>query len=926
MATNIKRTLYVGLGGTGMNALLHTKKMFIETYGEVPPMIGFVGLDTDHAAYAKSLKTKYGEVKLEPREQISLIEVNPKPIFLRNRDRLSWITDSSSEALTKLTDGAGMVRTNGRFAFAMKYKSVEAKIKQTLNEICSAEIARNSKYQLLDTSVDINLVFSIAGGTGSGTFIDTAYLIKNIKRQLSLRGKTIGYAVLPDIFDAQLKYDKFLLKPNAYGALMDLDFLMHLPVGETIPLDYPGVDGLTGEDAPFNAVFFISNRNDNGDSYDNIDQIAEMVSLALITGAGELSDKAASIADNAERNMISTTYNIGDKKAWASGVGMSEIVFRASDLSEIYGLKTCRRIIERLRNAGNNPEAIAANWIDNPEVKVRENNGRDDIIDWILPKEPDFILPDINDRDNPKSEIDNYKKEVSAGNSFIDKRVSDKCSVIEEKLHQLIVDTLNGDYGIGLTKAVIAALKDHAEICLKEMKTELDGFLRMSTPLDVAVTNAISELASLRNKIFKRQSTVDDATADLCAAVVRTVVNQREIQRRNGAIVFYTWFAQQLDNWNKKIDAVDTILSNLYTRYGRRIAEVDDLIRRQSSTFRIDLTAPYIDKVVVDDTEINIPAFIKSMGWADGILEFPNKPMLEIERNFKDYTSSLNGTQHWLSCDVEYALRQLSDEDFRRVLNLAIAQSSQLFPTDFHGYTHEDVPNYFFVGVPDKDHTCLKGGAIELRDLTPNSTDPDFASVGGTDRIIIYRQYCVVPVFTLLSVPEYKRTYDAWNSRPLAFSNHFDENIRRRMVREQFSLMPTEKNSSDMIELWVNGLIFGLIKNEDGIYSFKDEENGDPLDDYWTPLAKDRAEAFDLLRRSRDKVEESFEKYISKIRTSRGVDEFNAIISDAKVNYREKYSQNDLSTADLKLRINKETADLLRNELKYVKDKLGENV
>ena len=42
MATKIKRCLYVGLGGTGMNSLLYTKKSFIDTYGEVPPMIGFL--------------------------------------------------------------------------------------------------------------------------------------------------------------------------------------------------------------------------------------------------------------------------------------------------------------------------------------------------------------------------------------------------------------------------------------------------------------------------------------------------------------------------------------------------------------------------------------------------------------------------------------------------------------------------------------------------------------------------------------------------------------------------------------------------------------------------------------------------------------------------------------------------------------------
>jgi len=47
MATKIRRSLFIGLGGTGMNALLHTKKMYYDTYGEVPPMIGFLGLDTD---------------------------------------------------------------------------------------------------------------------------------------------------------------------------------------------------------------------------------------------------------------------------------------------------------------------------------------------------------------------------------------------------------------------------------------------------------------------------------------------------------------------------------------------------------------------------------------------------------------------------------------------------------------------------------------------------------------------------------------------------------------------------------------------------------------------------------------------------------------------------------------------------------------
>lgn len=43
MPKKIRRCLYIGLGGTGMNSILHTKKMFIDTYGEVPPMVSFHG-------------------------------------------------------------------------------------------------------------------------------------------------------------------------------------------------------------------------------------------------------------------------------------------------------------------------------------------------------------------------------------------------------------------------------------------------------------------------------------------------------------------------------------------------------------------------------------------------------------------------------------------------------------------------------------------------------------------------------------------------------------------------------------------------------------------------------------------------------------------------------------------------------------------
>jgi CO dehydrogenase nickel-insertion accessory protein CooC1 len=55
MPIYLKRTLFIGMGGTGAMALLHTKKRFLDTYGEVPAMIDFLVIDTDRNTGIKSV-------------------------------------------------------------------------------------------------------------------------------------------------------------------------------------------------------------------------------------------------------------------------------------------------------------------------------------------------------------------------------------------------------------------------------------------------------------------------------------------------------------------------------------------------------------------------------------------------------------------------------------------------------------------------------------------------------------------------------------------------------------------------------------------------------------------------------------------------------------------------------------------------------
>ena len=196
MAIKIKRSLFIGLGGTGMTALLHTKRMFIDTYGEVPPMVGFLGIDTDGDWYSRDLTSKYGKVVLEPNEQLPILVSDAQPIYKVHQDRFAWLPEKNLKALTSMKLGAGQIRTNGRFAFTVNYDDVKVKLSDVLNQITSAKHIDNPAYELLgEADVEIHMVFSVAGGTGSGTFLNMAYTIKDVAPQCKL----MGYAVMPDV-------------------------------------------------------------------------------------------------------------------------------------------------------------------------------------------------------------------------------------------------------------------------------------------------------------------------------------------------------------------------------------------------------------------------------------------------------------------------------------------------------------------------------------------------------------------------------------------------------------------------------------------------------------------------------------------------------------------------------------------------------
>lgn len=912
MATKIRRCLYVGLGGTGMSALLNTKKTFLETYGEVPPMIGFLGIDTDGGAYKKELDSKFGKVKLTPDEQLPIRVDDARPIYEVNKNHFGWLPEENLYALTSMTLGAGQVRSNGRFALTVNHVDIVNKVRTIIGNITNATITNNLKYDLLSTEVEIHMIFSVCGGTGCGTFLNMAYLLRKCAPQCKLT----GYGILPDVFEAMSTSAMSKVKPNAYGAIQDLDWLMHLNLNsDKIAFDYINYVQHTNE-KPFNAFFFIDNKNSNNDTYLHVDHLTEMVSLALVTSAGELSTAAASVSDNLEKNIREGSMDIENKKAWVAGLGVCEIMFHGEDLKDIYAYKSAKRLIERLLNSCIDTDVVVNAWIDSPAVNIRENNGFDNVIDFILPKQPSFQFTSIDDKTNATPEVDSYLNTARPKDGIVDGKIKELTSRVAGKLQDLIKKEINQECGIGGVENIIVGIQAQVNLFLGEMNSEVDDFKELLPKIESSLKISIKDLSDYNGKFFKRRSTLEEYANHVMEVATRKAICEREIIRRNAAITFYNGLQTLLIDAYTKISNIKRMLMGISSDLTNKIAEIQNRIGRASQTFQIDLAQKYVGQIQIKDEEIQISEFLKGLNFSNQIYDFDTKKSEEIIDVLLKYVNSLTTSKELSNKTIDNVLNEMSEEDFEQILRIAINKSNPLLRVDYRGYTPNERPsNSYYIGVPvKKDSRLYKND--NFKQLLQGNIDVDFASIGVKDRVIIYRQLGVLPAYAISPLTTYKDKYDQCNC-----CCHFDINIYNKMQREDYSLFP-KVASDDSLELWVKGFIFNLIKNEDNNYYFKSEELGDALDDNWVKLTQYRDEAFDMFKRNKAIIRKEFNEFFNQFQKTKGVNKMQRKVDDAKAEYFSKYSQINLTKDEIKQKGFEAIRKLITEELEYVKKEL----
>lgn len=316
----VKRTICIGLGGTGKNVLMQLRRLIVDRYGDLNelPIIGFTHIDTDKgAAQSSGLRTgnTYHGVSLSFRDSekvsatMSSKEVTNFVQGLERRnqsDRSSpydhigrWFPPQLLRNIKAVEEGAKGIRPVGRLAFFHNYSNIRSAIETAEKRTRGHEAKLLQKGLYLEPGLNIFIIGSLCGGTGSGMVLDTAY---SLRQDYGDQGAQVfGYLVI----SPQLYGNNPSQSANTYAALKELNYYSTPGSQFQAVYDPQNLVWVEEKRAPFDYTYLIS--SETGGEYTILDQrklcnvIAHKIGLEF---SSELAPVMSGMRDNFLSHLI----------------------------------------------------------------------------------------------------------------------------------------------------------------------------------------------------------------------------------------------------------------------------------------------------------------------------------------------------------------------------------------------------------------------------------------------------------------------------------------------------------------------------------------------------------------------------------------------------------------------------------------------
>ena len=370
--------LVLGIGGTGSRVLQRLMELTSAQKDRVKALqknrlLNFVAIDTDVNDLQK--------LGLPRQNQILISEGVNMPVYAGTRKRedelrpmdertFRWFPPrdevGTSFETHNLGNGAGQIRFYSRIGweYTCQNMNLESQFENLLGSLISIDV--NKTVLSESPTIIATIVGSIAGGTGSGIFLQVAAMLKDIaarklKRQLLVK----GYFFTADIYTRggllpEEQHDD--IKANTYACLKDLNAFNRLltRINRPILFDETELDFIwnprdgrrdlsTIMYRPYDMVYIVDATNSTGTlpvgpgiefrAYESM--LADALYCSIFT---PISSKALSIENNEIINKIAAEQS-GDDFPGYGAVGAARVVFPVDDVSDFLSYKYCQSIL-----------------------------------------------------------------------------------------------------------------------------------------------------------------------------------------------------------------------------------------------------------------------------------------------------------------------------------------------------------------------------------------------------------------------------------------------------------------------------------------------------------------------------------------------------------------------------------------------------
>lgn len=835
MAHNVRRTVIIGLGGTGRDAVLNVKRKYLEVYGtDEVPTTRFVVLDTTDD---QPLQAGEQEVRLRPGEFVKMVVPNPRGVVKVNQEVREWFP-VDRVPLAAIAAGAGQVRALGRLSLFANAPKVQAAISQAFNDVRALKPGQDlGGFEPIGDNVLVSIVGSLSGGTGSGTFIDVAYLSRSF---LSAMDTQVGYLLLPDVFVG--KPATFNVQPNAYGALKELDQLMTMSLSKTAgALEFGGRE-YARDETPFDIVYLVNNKNQRGTVFQDVGEVTELLGLGIFVSSGATGKVAGDIWDNL-RNHVTSLGRFNGKRPSYTSFGVSELVLdtetHAARLAHEIAIRTLDRTL-----LGVDPSSV----VDDVEEFITKHElceqDDDQVIDSLLApgqylrlrgpqklgKEDvdGFLAKAIQHRERAEAEA---KRDVGEAADLLTKeKVAALRAFVREKLER--------PNGLGYVTSFLEALRTRLKEYRDEMVEERSELRERLNAMEGRPAALREDAEAAKSKFFGRDRLLEELKRNLTSFADEQARLEAEAARRDGAAGLFT---ELLSAVEREHEALDGLLSKFGTIRQTFDDRLERLKRRRNHDrpFTIELQPPpglvRSNESVADDDLLHWLREQKTP-----LYDLASVSLDDLSSRLLQFAYDRPAVQGLSKLTIEQVLKELPSGEFaRRVRDLAELADPmwQYDPSHVAGSKRTEL--IYLFGVTNSETSALSQD--ELSEILPSSPyPPQLVSTADPQRVFCYKVEAAVPAFIVEGVQTYKQRYE---SPDAAFSFHVDKGWEASAP----DLYPSADDESRRTWSLANAPVFDLINKRGTHYVAKSPKHGRPLDGYEVKLDQGRHNALKAL-------------------------------------------------------------------------------